>query len=103
MADLSNTFLEFDIDDLTIGEMEDLEEAAGISVGQLGELTTSNISAKTLKAIAWVMARRSDPTITLDDMRDVKVKALGVSLPNVQPAPITPMEPVGRSRSKRAS
>ena len=58
------------MDVLTIGELEDLEDAAGITLGQLvAELRTETYRVRTLRSLTWVMARRLDPELTLEDAR----------------------------------
>lgn len=68
--------LEFDVNDLTLGEIETLEEIVGGDV--LRELGRGTPRAKTLLAVVYVIKQRVDPDITLDDVRRMKVSALRI-------------------------
>lgn len=63
--------MDFNIDDLTLGECEQLEEIAGTTVDKL--FTGSGMSAKVLTAVALVLLRRTNPDATLEDARAVKL------------------------------
>jgi hypothetical protein len=70
--------LAFDPDDLTIGEMEQFEDVVGQTMtSALSD--PSNMSAKALKAIVWIVNRRTNPEYTLEDAASVKVSSLDVS------------------------
>jgi hypothetical protein len=69
--------LEFDVNELTLGEIETIEEIVGRDV--LRELGRGTPGAKTLIAVVYVIKRRSDPDITLDDVRRMNVNALRIS------------------------
>lgn len=60
---------EHDLDDLTLDEMESLEELAGGTA--FSELNFG--SAKTMKAIATVLLRRDNPTITAEEIGRVRL------------------------------
>jgi hypothetical protein len=66
--------LEFDVNDLTLGEIETIEEIVGHDV--LRELGRGTPGVKTLLAVVYVIKRRSDPDVTLDDVRGLKVNML---------------------------
>lgn len=53
-------------DDLTFGEAELLEDLTGQPIEEL--LEGGIRGAKALKAAAWIVARRDDPDVTLDDI-----------------------------------
>jgi hypothetical protein len=59
---------EFDLDDLELGELEELEEYTGKS---LDEVNWS--SAKVMVFVAFLVRRREVPGFTLDDARQIKV------------------------------
>lgn len=63
--------MDINIDDLTLGDLEEVEKIAGVSVGEL--FADGKLPAKALKAIVWVMRRREDPTFSLEDAANVKV------------------------------
>lgn len=56
--------MNFDINDLTIGEVADIEEATGKSISSLFD--GSGSQARTLQAVIWIVRRREDPTLTLE-------------------------------------
>ena len=63
---------EYDATDLTLNEVEQIEDLnGGVSLDQL-DLGR----AKTLKAIVYVLLRRDDPEITLQDAGNVKLSGL---------------------------
>lgn len=59
------------VDDLTLGEIEEMEQAAGIKLPELG-----SGSAKATIALIWISQRRIDPAFTLEDARALKVTEL---------------------------
>jgi hypothetical protein len=68
--------LEFDVNDLTLGEIETIEEIVGHEV--LRELGRGNPGIKTLIAVVFIMKKRTHPDVTLDDIRRMNVTALKV-------------------------
>jgi hypothetical protein len=59
----------YDMDDLTLNEVEEIEERAGGTA--FSELNFG--SAKVMKAIAFVLMKRSNPDLTEDEVGAVKV------------------------------
>lgn len=87
--------IRFDEDNLTLGDLEDFEDAAGVPLFDAlkpvptfddeGEKVRDEkgrpvmevkMSAKTLKALVWIVLRAEREGFTLDDARNVKVAAL---------------------------
>lgn len=87
--------LDVDPDKFTIGDMEDFEEVTGVSVAKAFRGTVVHdddgkpvrdesgrpvremeVSAKSLKALVWILSRKSNPAFTLEDARNVKVTAI---------------------------
>lgn len=68
----------FDWNDLSLGELEDLETATGMSAAEMAENASR---PKVLTAVLWVIRRRTDPTFTLEDARQVKLSALASMMP----------------------
>lgn len=63
---------EYDATDLTLNEVEAVEDlCGGVSLEQL-DLGR----AKVLKAIVFVLLKRDDPEITLDQAGDIRLKGL---------------------------
>lgn len=65
-----------DVNDLTLGEIEEMEQTAGVQLAELG-----NGSAKSTIALIWVSQRRADPSFTLEDARALKVTELEFANP----------------------
>lgn len=80
---------------MTIGDLEDFEEVTGVPLfdalsPQVVTDTSGNvvrddkgrpvremrISAKTMKALVWIVSRRTNPGFSLDDARNVAVTEL---------------------------
>lgn len=64
--------IEFSWDDLTIEEIEIIEDVVGASFESLqkGDAPTG----KTLRAIVYIVKRRTNPDFTLDDAGKVNIK-----------------------------
>jgi hypothetical protein len=59
------------IESLTFDELDDLEAATGEPFGQIISRMGQGIdglSAKTLRAFLWLLERRDDPDVTLEEM-----------------------------------
>jgi hypothetical protein len=68
------------IDDMTLGDLEDLEEATGMAFSDI-ESTLSQAGdkmppIKVVKAIIWILRRKTDPAYTLADTASVKLTEL---------------------------
>lgn len=87
----------FDENSLTIGDLEDFEDAIGESLTKAlkpvavrddeGNIVrddkgrpeeTVDMSAKVLKGLIWIAQRQDDPDFTLADARNVKVTELDI-------------------------
>ena len=69
----------FDINELDLGELEDFAEATGIDPMQLQDGWQPTLKA--VRAFVWLVKRRQDPALTLDDARRVKVSELASLVP----------------------
>lgn len=63
--------LEFDLNELSVGELVDLTDVAGDDA--LTDLGSAKVTPKALLALVWIMGRRTNPELTLDDARAIKV------------------------------
>lgn len=72
--DDNDEVLEFDVNSLTLGEVEEMEEIVGGEV--MRQLGDGAPSVKTLVALVYVMKRRTNPDYSLDDARKMKVAAI---------------------------
>lgn len=75
----------YDLDDTTLDEMEEIEElAGGIPFGELNYRAT-----KTMKAIAYVLLKRTDPEMAFEEVGKVKITSLlppDEEMPDLPPA-----------------
>jgi hypothetical protein len=62
------------IDDMDLGELDDIEEIAGPEASAL--MMSGRMTAKALIAVAYVVKRRDNPSFTIEDARKIKVTAL---------------------------
>jgi hypothetical protein len=81
------------LETLTIGELEDLEDAAGISFGEiLTELRTESFHVRTLRAVLWVIFRRSRPELTFEGAAELKLTDLETILDEPPADPTDPAD-----------
>lgn len=64
--------LNLDSADFTIGEIETIEEIAGMPIGWLGR--EDKPQGKGLVAVAYVMGLRDNPKYTLEEARTMRIK-----------------------------
>lgn len=72
--------LTVNIDDLTLGELEDFEEAAGISVADI-QARGGSMPVRAVSALVWVTKRRDDKDFTLDQARKIKLSEVEFTNP----------------------
>lgn len=72
MADL--TAFEFDPEDLTLNEAEEIEDLLGVGIDKA--MSGDKPKVRALKAVAWVLLRRTQPDITLDEVGEMKLSAI---------------------------
>lgn len=84
--------LSLDFDSLTLDEIELLEDISGISIDAIGKRLTGDDApkAKTMKALAFIAARRDDPSVTLEDIGKIKLTDLTNGLEVAEQATPTP-------------
>lgn len=68
------TKLEIDIEDLTLGEVEEFEEASGGAT--VSDINRGNVPARAITALVWVFKKRGDASFTLDNARALKLSDL---------------------------
>lgn len=90
--------IKFDEDALTLGDLEDFEDVTGVELfealkpvpvkdedgkpvrDEKGRPVQSvQLSAKSLKALVWIVLRAERPGFSLDDARNIKVAALEIT------------------------
>ena len=78
--------LKFNIDEVTLGDIEDFEEMSGLDWDDL-DFSGGNIPMKALKALIFIMKRQNDPNVTVADIRKITVRemtSLNTALANPQ-------------------
>jgi len=86
--------LEFDPNDLTLGDMEDIEAATGEPFGAFAQRfqgkseaeVLATLPSKVLTAMVWIAGRRNDPTFTLQRARDTKATEIEAGRPPAKAA-----------------
>ena len=78
--------LSIDLNDLTLGEMEDFEKLSGI---KLSDVEGGSVPAAALIALVYISKRRTDPKYTIKKARAVKVTDLQLG---ADPTPAKPGE-----------
>lgn len=63
---------DLDVEDMELWEIEVIEDAAGLS---LGELDPNRASV--LRALAYIVMRRENPRFTMDEARHLKLSRFG--------------------------
>ncbi len=63
--------LNFDINDLTIAEIVEIEELTGMPFDSMGD--SSKPKGKMLQALAFITKRRGDPSFTFEDAGALKI------------------------------
>jgi hypothetical protein len=56
-----------DFEDITLGEIEEIEDYAGLSISLIGEERPGVIKLRI--ALAWVLQRRTNPSYTIEDAK----------------------------------
>lgn len=66
-----------DMNDLTLDELDTIETVCGVTLDQLGQ--PGQPQAKMIKAIVWVLARRQNPELTLDEVGELRLGDLNLT------------------------
>lgn len=79
MAEIDLSDVTLDLNTLTFGDVEDLEETSGMSYDEIEKHVKdgANPPLKLAKALLWVALRQHNPDLTLDDIRSLKLHDLG--------------------------
>lgn len=74
--------LELDVNRFTLAELEDLEEATGLTFTKLGEvLASGDYPIKLLRAVVWILRRRVEPGYSLEDARTLSLGDIAFDQP----------------------
>lgn len=63
------------LDDLTIGDLEDIEQLSGAT---LQDITEGRMNAAAVAALVFVSERREHPEFTIEDARKVRMVDVGI-------------------------
>ena len=83
MAD--NEHFSIDINDLTIGEIVEIEERTGLPLDALGQ--ADKPKGRMLQALAYIVKRREDPEFTWEQAGELKI--------NTKSEPVDPTDGAG--------
>ena len=76
--------LTFDVDSMTLGEVEEFEELTGLS---LEDLMSGRRTTKAMSTLIYLQERRTNPEYTIEDARALKISELTVEdAPDPTPA-----------------
>ena len=92
--------LSIDIDDLTIGEIETIEDIIDDSIDSIGK--PGSRKGKFLKAVAYVVMKRDNPEFTLEDAANVRLDVKGGATgPKADAEAATPNRAARRAQSRK--
>ena len=69
---MSDDVMSIDIDDLTIGEVIQIEEITGMAMDAMQDSTAPK--GRMLQAMAYISRKRTDPEFTLEDALNLKLQ-----------------------------
>jgi hypothetical protein len=81
------------LENLTLGDIEDFETAAGVPMSALSD--GGVLPFKAVVALVWVIHRQTEPAFTLDDARRLRMADLETLL---APTPAAPLVPLAKAR-----
>ena len=73
---------EFNFETLTLGEAEDLESMLGVSLDKMEDAS----QVKMMRAVVFLVARRSDPDFVYEDTADMQVSEVAEMLGGNSPS-----------------
>ena len=64
-----------DFEDITLGEIEEIEDYAGLPIQMIGDM--NKVGTHKLRiALAWIVKRRENPKFTIEDAKKLKASEL---------------------------
>jgi hypothetical protein len=76
---MSDDLLNVDLDHLTVGEIEEIEDLTGLSIDAFGE--KGKPKGKMLRAIGYVTRKRTDPAYTWEAAGNLRVELGSAPVP----------------------
>ena len=81
----------FDLDNMTLADLEKLEEAADAPVSAIIQsLAGGLLTARMIAAIVWISRQKTNPAFTLEDARAMKIGEVAFATPEREPEPNPP-------------
>ena len=78
----------FDLDNMTLAEVEEIEDAAGAPVSAIIRgMAGGPLTARMIAAMLWSSRRKANPTYTLEEARAVKIGEVAFATPEREPEP----------------
>jgi len=84
MSDEATTEVNLDINDLTLEEVERVEEHLGVPIDVA--FGPGSSKAKAIRTIAWVMGQRADPEYTYEQTGTLRMSDLNMGESPAEPA-----------------
>jgi len=75
--------ISLDLDDLTLGEAEHLEELVGCSLSKMGDAS----EIRMIRALATITGQRTDPSFTYEDTASMRLSEMVAALTEKKPDP----------------
>lgn len=64
-----------DFEDITLGEIEEIEDYAGLPIQMIGDM--NKVGTHKLRiALAWIVKRRDNPKFSIEDAKKMKASEL---------------------------
>lgn len=83
-ADEQPAVLAFNVDEFTIGDLEDFEDATGMNlIGIIRKMQGDGAELphpRALRGMLWLMRRKADPTVTFESLRDLSLSEMSAGL-----------------------
>ena len=81
----------FDVDSMTLADLEKLEEAADAPVSAIIQsLTGGPLTARMIAAIVWMSRQKTNPAFTLEEARSLKIGEIQFASKESEPEPNPP-------------
>lgn len=76
LADIIGDGITINLDEMTLGDIEDVEDIIGSAFGDVVK-PGQNPRVRVTRALLWVALRREHPEISFDDLRNLTPTVLG--------------------------
>lgn len=93
--------IQFDQERMTLGEMVDFEDIAGVAITNIPPGTVPN--SRMVLAIVYISMRRNDPRVTLDYVKSLDYSAVDFVDPTeAEPTPLAKLDQPVKAAPRRA-